>query len=132
MFTNDFVTLNDGVTPTFQGAQGSSFPDLTLCPTKEAAKIKNWKVLDEEENLSDHHCIEFTIELKDNSINTPRRINMRPPTARVLTNSLKQHFQENGPPQDTDALYTALKEAYRAGRSTDVYRKRKNPVKPKY
>lgn len=39
MAANDYVVINDGVEPTFHGAQGSSFPDLTLCTARQAHRI---------------------------------------------------------------------------------------------
>ena len=58
---NNLHVQNDGKIPTFCTHGRQSFIDLTLTTQIATDNIKNWKVLELEENLSDHHSIYFEI-----------------------------------------------------------------------
>lgn len=53
MAANNLVVMNDGLHPTFHRAEQESYIDLTVCSVGLADKVKDWKVLTDEENLSD-------------------------------------------------------------------------------
>lgn len=57
---NDMVVVNEGVKPTFVSENYGSILDLTIATENIAHFVTNWKVLDEE-TLSDHNYIEFSV-----------------------------------------------------------------------
>ncbi|XP_035210501.1 uncharacterized protein LOC118184883 [Stegodyphus dumicola] len=69
---NSLVLHNDTVQgPTFETCSGKGWPDLTLSSTNASTFLKNWKILDEENN-SDHKFIHFEIDLTFSSTSTKR------------------------------------------------------------
>ena len=61
---NDLYIMNeDRNIPTFDGATGSSYVDLTITCSKLAHKVQNWSI-GEEESCSDHNLISFNVELE--------------------------------------------------------------------
>lgn len=54
--------MNDGKIPTFVRREQESFLDLTMCTEKMLKQVKEWKVLEEPESLSDHRYVVFRIE----------------------------------------------------------------------
>ena len=59
----DLFLLNDGKTPTFRRGLQTSFIDLTWASMSMLNRIKEWRVLDELESLSDHNYIMIRIDL---------------------------------------------------------------------
>lgn len=57
----DLVVVNHGRVPTFRRGNSTSVIDITLATQSIAAKITNWMVDDEGENLSDHNYISMDI-----------------------------------------------------------------------
>lgn len=58
---NSFVVINNGRTPTFSNANGSSYIDITATTPKISSRTRNWTVDVEYENFSDHRLIHFEI-----------------------------------------------------------------------
>ncbi|KAH1021244.1 hypothetical protein HUJ04_010781 [Dendroctonus ponderosae] len=63
ILANNLVVINQGTTPTFNNANGSSIIDFTLSSINISQRVTHWKVDRETENLSDHNNISF--EVKD-------------------------------------------------------------------
>lgn len=61
---NDFYTANIGNTPTFQRNNSESIIDITIADIKHSNWVTNWRVM-EEESLSDHAYITFTLVIPD-------------------------------------------------------------------
>lgn len=61
MARNYLTICNIGITPTFRNANGSSHIDITMCGARLADKMQMWKVDEDEENLSPHNNIHFTV-----------------------------------------------------------------------
>lgn len=59
MATWNLHLSNDGTTPTLRRNNAETHPDLTLCSPADA--VADWRVNDDEESLSDHLYIEYTI-----------------------------------------------------------------------
>lgn len=57
----DLLVLNEGDTPTFERGGSRSFLDITMATPTTAANIHEWRVFDEEENMSDHNHIGFSL-----------------------------------------------------------------------
>lgn len=62
--THNLVVMNVGNTPTFQNANGSSIIDITLATTNICQNIKEWRVMEETENMSNHRTISFDVALE--------------------------------------------------------------------
>lgn len=56
---NELVILDKGRPPTFNRGGSESIIDLTLATKGAAGREEEWKVSQEEENLSDHHNIYY-------------------------------------------------------------------------
>lgn len=69
--SNGLVILNEGKVPTFSGSTGESIVDFTASSTNLSRKVKEWKVDDENENLSDHRTIFFTLRNPKTTPNLP-------------------------------------------------------------
>jgi len=75
---NDLVILNRGNESTFQRGEAASIIDITIGSAGIARKVNDWVVL-EEETLSDHRYIWFTIALNEGSVcGTTRKNKDRP------------------------------------------------------
>lgn len=61
MARNDLQVVNEGSTFTFVRGEGGSIPDITLATAGAARGIKGWRVLQEEETLSDHRYIGYEV-----------------------------------------------------------------------
>lgn len=61
--TMDLVLLNVGATPTCIREQGTSIVDLSWCSQDMVHRVVNWRVVADEETLSDHCLIEITLRL---------------------------------------------------------------------
>lgn len=84
------IVINTGNTPTFSGAQGTSLIDFTVATTNVSKKLNNWTVLEDYENLSDHHTITFQI-----SVNLPEpAIGGLPGASWVVPQKRLKVFQE--------------------------------------
>lgn len=59
--SNNLVIQNRGNTPTFKRGTQESIIDITLSSESTAARVTNWKVLDDVESLSLHQYISFEI-----------------------------------------------------------------------
>nr|XP_022909386.1 uncharacterized protein LOC111420601 [Onthophagus taurus] len=62
---NQMVIANNRNTPTFRGPRGTSIIDLTITMERNIKNIKNWKVAEDVEMLSDHHMISFDMRMGD-------------------------------------------------------------------
>ena len=58
---NELIVLNQGGDFTFRRGAGGSIIDLTIAAPRLASRMSDWSVL-EVITLSDHRCIEFTLE----------------------------------------------------------------------
>ena len=58
---NDLIVLNQGGDFTFRRGAVGSIIDLTIAAPRLASRISDWSVL-EVITLSDHRCIEFSLE----------------------------------------------------------------------
>lgn len=56
------IIVNTGNTPTCSRATGESIVDLTLCTEDMSARVREWKVQDGMESLSDHRYIQFVLD----------------------------------------------------------------------
>ena len=75
---NYLIVLNRGRDFMFRrGAEGSII-DLTIAVPRLASRIDDWRVL-EVITLSDHQCIEFSIEERNHPVNTGRCGKVRSP-----------------------------------------------------
>ncbi|KAF2879426.1 hypothetical protein ILUMI_26743 [Ignelater luminosus] len=61
-WTTALSIINEANSPTFYRGESGSTIDATLASARMANKIKNWKVRDDIENLSDHYYIMYIIE----------------------------------------------------------------------
>lgn len=53
---------NDGKIPPFRNTNGTSYIDLTICSTDLCARLKNCKVMEDEEPCSPHYYIYFELD----------------------------------------------------------------------
>lgn len=60
---DSLVMHNDGVDPTFIRGESESYLDLTLSTERISKYIQNWRVLKDQETLSDHEWIQFDLSL---------------------------------------------------------------------
>ena len=93
---NDLIVLNRGRDFTFRrGAEGSII-DLTIAAPRRTSKIGDWFVLDVI-TLSDHQCIEFSIQERSHPVNTGRGRKVWSPswkTKRIRKDKLLKHLEE--------------------------------------
>ena len=78
ILTANLHTANVGSEPTFKSANGESIIDVTFTTANIANKIKNWHVAIDEESLSDHKYIKFTVSTETEKTEThlnPRKTN---------------------------------------------------------
>ena len=59
----DLLTVNEGDTPTFARGTHRSFIDVTCFTRVTTMEVRNWSVLEDEENFSDHHNICWDVAL---------------------------------------------------------------------
>ena len=94
---NDLIILNRGRDFTFKRGAGGSIIDLTIATPRLASRIGDWCVL-EVITLSDHRCIEFSIQERSHPVNTGRGGKVRSPswnTKRLSRNKLHEHLEGN-------------------------------------
>lgn len=106
--------LNDGVTPTFERNNSISFIDLTFVTDSLANSIRSWSVLPDI-TLSDHHCIELVIGLKDAAARAgPKQVGWlyKPQDAEALRACLEVRLGELQDPGPAD-LTAAIQESCR-------------------
>ena len=88
--------MNQGGKFTFRrGAEGSII-DLTIAAPRLASRISDWSVL-EVITLSDHRCIEFTLEQRCQAVDKGRGGEGRSPawnTRRLSRERLREHLEE--------------------------------------
>lgn len=94
LFANNLIILNKGNRPTFADRRREEVLDITFCSVSLAAKISNWEVL-QEENLSDHRTISFTL-LSDPPKIQPFR-NPRKTNFPLYLNTLQSKLEEHPP-----------------------------------
>lgn len=77
--SNNLLVVNRGDSPTFQTGNRSSVIDFTCASSSLYPRITEWKVLTNEENLSDHRTITFNItdQPHNNSTNFTIKQNIR-------------------------------------------------------
>ena len=93
---NDLIVLNRGRDLTFRRGAGGSIIDLTIAAPRLASRIGDWCVLDVI-TLSDHQCIEFSIQERSHPVNTGRGGKVRSPswnTKRLSKDKLREHLEE--------------------------------------
>ena len=76
--------------------RGGSIVDLTIAAPRLASRIGDWCVLDVI-TLSDHHCIEFSIQERSHPVNTGRGGKVRSHswnTKRLSKDKLRKHYEE--------------------------------------
>lgn len=67
------ITVNEKDGPTFSGAQGDSWIDITATTTNIAHRVLNWHV-SEEDTQSDHNLINFNLSIRTSSNNLTRQV----------------------------------------------------------
>ena len=75
---NDLIVLNRGRDLTFRRGAGGLIIDLTIAAPRLSSRIGDWCVLDVI-TLSDHQCIEFSIQERSHPVNTGRGGKVRSP-----------------------------------------------------
>ena len=93
---NDLIVLNRGRYFTFRRGAGGSIIDLTIAAPRLASRIGDQCVLDVI-TLSDHQCIEFSIQERSHPVNTGRGGKVRSPswnTKRLSKDKLREHLEE--------------------------------------
>ena len=94
---NDLIVLNRGRDFTLRRrAGGGRIINLTIAAPLFALRIGDWCVL-EVRTLSDHQCIEFSIEEQSHPVNTGRGGKVRSPswnTKRLSKDKLREHLEE--------------------------------------
>lgn len=89
---NGLVIINTGNVPTFQNANGSSIIDITLASTRISGQIRDWSVITDDENMSNHRTIKFKLKSDSASIKgsqTTRTWNLSPESI----NKFKEKFR---------------------------------------
>lgn len=66
----DLVICNEGTTPTFANAKGTSIIDLTLCHPGFNKWVCNWRVDIDHVNFSNHRTIRFELTVPVNTNST--------------------------------------------------------------
>ena len=93
---NDLIVLNRGRDFTIRRGAGGSIIDLTITAPRLTSRIGDWCVIDVI-TLSDHQCIEFSIQERSHPVNTGRGGKVRSPswnTKRLSTYKLHEHLEE--------------------------------------
>lgn len=67
------ITVNEKDGPTFSGAQGNSWIDITATTTSAVHNIQNWHI-SKEETLSDHNLIIYDIIIQRSYVNITRQV----------------------------------------------------------
>ena len=86
---NDLSVLNRGRDFTFRRGAGGSIIDLTIAAPCLASRIGDWCVL-KVITLSDHQCIEFSIQEWSHPVNTGRGSKVREPLLEHKTTQQRQ------------------------------------------
>ena len=93
---NDLIVLNRGRDFTFRRGAGGSFIDLTITVPRLASRIGDWCAL-EVITLSDHQCIEFSIQERSHPVNLGRGGKVGCPSwnrKRLSKDKLREHLEE--------------------------------------
>ena len=93
---NDLIVLNRGMDFTFRREAEGSIINVTIAAPRLASKIGDRWVL-EVITLSDHQCIEFSIQERSHPVNTGRGGKGRSPswnTKRLNKDKLQEHLEE--------------------------------------
>ena len=93
---NDLIVLNRGGDFRFRRGVGGSIINLTIAAPRLASRIGDWCVL-EVITLSDHQCIEFSIQERSHPVNTVRGSKVRSPswnTKRLGKDKHREHLEE--------------------------------------
>ena len=86
---NDLIVLNQGGEFTFRRGAGGSIIDLTIAAPRLVSRISDWSVL-EVITLSDHRCIEFTLEQRCQAVDKGRGGEGRSPSGKDFANTSKK------------------------------------------
>lgn len=84
----DFCIANQGTTATCVRYQGESIVDVTIASTNMIQLITDWKVLEEQESLSDHRYILYEVDINSCINNSSRNVNSNSKT-KAKNNSSK-------------------------------------------
>ena len=93
---NELILLNRGRDLTFIRGAGGLIIDRTIVTPRLASRIGDWCVL-EVITLSDHQCIEFSIQERSHLENTGRGGKVRSPswnTRRLSKDKLREHLEK--------------------------------------
>lgn len=131
MAANGLVVINEGTAPTFHRGDQESHVDLTICSERTAGLISSWEVLTNEENLSDHYCIEFSLD-KTGPPPTPPRSKIKAPEEDTLKRKITEHIRLSGPPRSATELGSLVEKVCSLASPPTPHPKRKKPVQPKY
>ncbi|ERL83462.1 hypothetical protein D910_00454 [Dendroctonus ponderosae] len=108
ILTNGLVILNEGDTPTFQNANGTSIIDFTVASEQLSRRVGTWRVEPEIENFSDHHNIRFEIQGTPGET-TPRLSqtgwSIKPAAITELTAAHRKHPDEHTTIQQIKKLF---------------------------
>lgn len=129
---NNLVVLNEGDQPTFHRAGQESHVDLTLCSEQTADTISSWSVLSHEENLSDHYCLEFTLETKHDTNKIPPRRRFRIRGTGILKETIRTHINKEGFPAGPTELEEMMLQTCSLASAPVSHPRRKKEVEPKY
>ena len=111
------VVHNTGSVPTFTRGSSASYIDVTCSTERLAGRVRNWKVLEEEETISDHNFIYFEIENQNQTAkkNTERQeIMFNKNIFRKSIGKLKERYMSNENASVTECISyikQALKES---------------------
>lgn len=132
MAANGLVITNSGEEPTFHRANQESNVDLTICSEWMADKIIDWQVLVEEENLSDHHSIEFAILLDTPRETAPPKPRFRIQNADSVKAALVKIMHNEERPKTPEDLQQLIVRACTIASSAPIYPRRSKSTVPKY
>ena len=93
---NDLIVLNQGKYFTFTRGAGGLIIDLTIAAPRLASRIGNWSVF-EGTTLSDHQCIEFSLQKRSQTVDKGRGSKGRSPswnTRPLSRERLRVHLEE--------------------------------------
>ena len=111
----NLVILNDGKVPTFSKGTANSFIDLTLVSSELAKDIKDWRVLEDLESLSDHNYILCTMSNLDTRKDLLRRRVFKRPCEDSDKRTLKAISNLRSPIKDSVNLVSYARKICLAG-----------------
>lgn len=128
---NGLVVLDVGNQPTFHSAEQESHVDITICSESLASIVNHWHVITDEENLSDHFCLEYSLTMHAGPPQTPirQRFRLRNPEAQkgCIDSFIKEHDSSSSPTE----LQVMMLRACALANTLAVHPKRKRPIEPK-